>query len=94
MTAQKLRKAVRLAGLENIKISQNYHYSSGFATGKNGQIWYFNTGDDRHSFTGLLVRTAESYRDFTGGINKFADITEKYPTAAQVAAGINKIIKN
>ena len=69
-----VKKALRNAGFENIKVSNGHYYFSGFAT-KNNQPIYFSISDVRH-FPGdqVLLRTAKDYKDYTGGSNNFADL--------------------
>lgn len=64
------KKVLKDNGFENIEISNNYYYFSGFAT-KNEKIIYFSSGDVRLNKNNLLIRTATSYKDFTGGCNNF-----------------------
>ena len=67
-----MKKALKEAGFENIKISNGYYYFSGFAT-KNSQIIYFSCSDVR-SFKNddFLIRKASSYQDFRGESNNYA----------------------
>jgi hypothetical protein len=73
-----VKKALRNAGFENIKVSNGYYYFSGFAT-KNNQSIYFSISDVRHfPSTGggadLLIRTAKDYKDYTGGSNNYSSL--------------------
>ena len=68
-----VKKALKTAGFENIKISNGHYYFSGFAT-KNEKVIYFSISDVRHGWDErVLIRTAKDYRDFTGGGNNFAE---------------------
>jgi hypothetical protein len=59
---------------ENIQISKPNHFDmSGFFTLR-GKIWYFRIGDLRWSKDSMLIRTAESYSDYTGGSNGYVSL--------------------
>ena len=63
-------------GATNIVFSRGHFYISGFFT-INKQVYYFNLGDVRGSeyrMPNLLYRTAEHYKDWTGGMNRYVDI--------------------
>jgi len=69
-----IKKVLKEIGAENIKISNGYYHFSGFATLPNGQIIYFSWSAPRASYErrgDFLIRTAESYEDYTGGSNTF-----------------------
>ena len=68
-----VKKALKNAGFENIKISNGFYYFSGFAT-KNEQVIYFSIPDVRHNRgdVDVLIRTAKDYKDYTGGGNNYA----------------------
>ena len=69
-----VKKALKTAGFENIKISNGHYYFSGFAT-KNEKVIYFSISDVRHfPEDKVLIRTAKDYRDFTGGGNNYAQL--------------------
>lgn len=55
-------------GAQNIQIHYGHFDVSGFFTMPSGQIYYFNTGDLRLHY-GMYIRTAQSYKDYTGGRN-------------------------
>ena len=58
----------------NIQISKPNHFDmSGFFTVDN-QIWYFSIADIRRSKDNMLLRTAKSYKDYTGGTNNFISL--------------------
>ncbi len=68
-----VKKALRDANFEDIKVSNGYYYFSGFAK-KNNKIIYYSLSDVRHyskNHNPLLIRTAKDYKDFTGGSNNF-----------------------
>lgn len=76
-----VRAGLKKAGMENIKISNGYYYFSGFATNpRTGKIVYFSIGDVRDEIEcgrpirEVLIRTAKSYEDFTGGSNHYAKL--------------------
>jgi hypothetical protein len=66
----------------DIKFSVGHFEISGFFTTQRG-IWYFNTGDLRGRALGdyMLVRSAKSYKDYTGGTNHWVS-TKDSPTFA------------
>ena len=62
-------------GATLVQIGKPNHFDmSGFFTWGNGQMWYFSVSDIRWSKETMLVRTAQSYRDFTGGQNCFVPL--------------------
>ena len=59
-------------GCTEIKMDYGFYYFSGFLTAKNGQIYYFSSSDIRHfGYDNLLIRTAKSYKDYSGGSNQY-----------------------
>ena len=69
-----VKKALKNAGFEDIKISNGHYYFSGFAT-KNEKVIYFSISDVRHfPEDKVLIRTAKDYKDFTGGGNNYAQL--------------------
>jgi hypothetical protein len=71
--SQSLRKRLEIT---KIKFHRGHFYISGFFQITDGRIWYFSLGDVRWgSFRGqLLIRTAQSFQDYTGGTNHFVTI--------------------
>jgi hypothetical protein len=69
-------KVLKNLGAMKIRISRGHFYISGFFQLADGRIWYFSLGDVRWgSFRDkLLIRTAKSFEDYTGGANNFIDI--------------------
>jgi len=69
-----IRKAIQLFGGTDIEISNGYHYQSGFFN-KDGQLYYFSTGDDRmlrsDGQLNVYYRTAEHRKDYIGGRNQY-----------------------
>lgn len=68
-----LKKAFTLMGYKNIEIHRGYNYRSGFME-KDGQLFYFMTGDLRHNQNDgltVLVRTAKDRNDYIGGPNTY-----------------------
>jgi hypothetical protein len=63
----------------NIVFSYGHYYISGFFT-VNSQAYYFSIGDVRCFFRmgniefPLLYRTAQHYKDWTGGYNQYAPL--------------------
>jgi len=75
---------------EKIELSKGHFYFSGFFTVKaTGKIFYFSISDVRH-FPGskLLIRSAESYTDYTGGINCYVEIDSNF------VSNLKEFIKN
>jgi len=69
-----IRKAIELFGGTNIEVHKNYHDQSGFFD-KDGQLYYFSTGDDRMLASDgqlrVMYRTAQHRKDWTGGTNRW-----------------------
>jgi hypothetical protein len=73
-------KELLSVGATNIVFSRGHFYVSGFCT-INGQIWYFSLSDVRgmeHCLNQwcsgqLMYRTAQHYKDWTGGRNQWAN---------------------
>jgi hypothetical protein len=59
-------------GVEVWKFNRMHFEVSGFFEMPGGQIWYFNTGDVRWDKGNMLLRTAKSFEDYTGGSNNEA----------------------
>ena len=60
--------------IAEIRINRGHFYASGFFQLTDGRIWYFSLGDVRWGDGKLLIRTAKSFEDYTGGSNNFVDI--------------------
>ncbi len=75
-----VKKALRDANFEDIKVSNGYYYFSGFAT-KNNQKIYFSIPDVRHfpsnGEADVLIRKASDYKDYSGGSNNFCPLEKK-----------------
>ena len=74
-------------GATNVQFNRGHFYVSGFFTSATGQIYYFSLSDVRgmdytimwnpdSCMAQLLYRTADSYKDFTGGMNQYVPIGE------------------
>lgn len=67
-------------GCLGIEISKPNHFDmSGFFTRlTNGvaQPWYFSISDVRWSKSQMLIRTANHYKDYTGGHNQYVSLTD------------------
>ena len=71
-------------GATDIVFSVGHFYISGFFT-IGTQAWYFSIPDVRgseHKMPQLLYRIAKDYKDYTGGINHYADI--RFDMAADI----------
>lgn len=64
-------------GASKIEISRGHFGLSGFFQIAE-QIWYFSLGDVRWSKGSMLVRTAESFTDYTGGSNNHVAMDEGF----------------
>lgn len=76
-------KELMSIGATNVQMNRGHFYVSGFFTSATGQIYYFSLPDVRgmnlmmdDHWGKLLYRTAESYKDFTGGMNQYVRIEE------------------
>ena len=66
---------------EEILIHKPNHFDiSGFFKLKDGEIYYFSIGDLRWDKGVMLIRTAENYKDYTGGSNNFIAVNEDFVT--------------
>ena len=62
-------------GCKKVQMNYGFNYFSGFFTAPSGQIYYFSCSDVRHwGYDQLLIRTATSYKDFTGGSNQYVGV--------------------
>jgi hypothetical protein len=66
-------------GCYNIELEINYYYASGFFTSPSGKVYFIDTGDVRLSnlTSDLLIREAQNYKDYHGGINRFCKPTRE-----------------
>jgi len=62
--------------IAEIRIRRGHFYTSGFFQITDGRIWYFSLGDVRWGDGKLLIRTAKSFEDYTGGSNSFVDVAD------------------
>jgi len=88
-----VRKQIKPYGLELVKgKGSSYCECSGFVTDNNGHYVYFNSGDYRypHSlndiYHSVLIRTAESEKDYRGGSNHFVELKN-------IGEEMNRLIK-
>lgn len=71
-----IKKELKKIKARDIKIKINYHYFSGFFK-VNDNIFYLSCFDERYNpkyMDNILIRTAESFKDFSGGKNNFSNI--------------------
>lgn len=75
-TACKFFRRILKDTAEKILMFNGHFYFSGFLTVKNtAKIYYFSISDVRFGLErGLLIRTAQHYKDYTGGPNHFIPI--------------------
>lgn len=70
-------KELKSIGATDIQFSRGHFYLSGFFTASSGQIYYFSISDVRGSeyrLPQLMYRTAQHYKDYTGGCNQWIDL--------------------
>lgn len=80
-------------GCGEIKIGKPNHFDmSGFFTTSKVVIYYFSISDLRWSKGDMLIRTAEHYKDYTGGTNQSIslDNTERFHDEFARVIGLNK----
>jgi hypothetical protein len=66
-------------GATEIQINKPNHFNmSGFFKSRHGEIWYFSISDIRWSKESMLIRTANSFKDYTGGRNQFIPFERPY----------------
>jgi hypothetical protein len=64
-----MKKFLKERGAKDMKFNRGHFHVFGFFE-MQGQIWYFSTGDVRwFKKDGMLLRTAKSFEDYTGGSN-------------------------
>jgi hypothetical protein len=72
---RELSKELKSVGATDIKMSKGHFELGGFFTTASQQIVYFSLGDVRWGIgqgePKLMFRTATSYKDFSGGSNKY-----------------------
>jgi hypothetical protein len=64
-------------GCTKVELHRGHFYVYGFFTAPSGQIYYISIPDVRGSeirIPDLLYRTAKSHKDFTGGVNQYAQL--------------------
>ncbi len=75
-----LTKELKSIGATNIVFSNGHFDISGFFTAESGQIYYFSLSDVRgmefQNEVQLMYRTAEHYKDWTGGGNQWVTIEQ------------------
>jgi len=70
--------------VDNLEFSREHFYFSGFFTRRSdNQIFYFSVSDVRGHNDQLLIRTATSYKDYTGGGNNYVTIDDDFPSRIQ-----------
>ena len=70
---REFKKIAVSLGCTDVKLSKGFFSLSGFFTCSNGKVVYISLEDWRWN-TMFLIRTAENYKDFHGGINHFITI--------------------
>ena len=81
---QAINRIKKLFPNDKVEIDRCYHFISGFVTLNDGRILYMSSSDERYEnnvYEKILVRSATSTKDYTGGINNrfnlFKDNREK-----------------
>ena len=70
----RLKKIFTEKGCTNFEMNYGFYFFSGFFTSPSGQAYYFSASDLRFfNYSNLLIRTANDYTDFTGGINQYCN---------------------
>lgn len=76
--AKDFKKAIKRElpeGYELVSFNRGHFYVSGFIKGLDNKYVYFSTSDVRYFkdgwYNNILIRTAKSDKDFTGGNNMF-----------------------
>lgn len=71
-------KFLESKGMTGIEIGKPNHFdlSGFFKDGKKDQIWYFRIEDIRWSKDNMLIRTAQHYKDYTGGRNQYIPLKD------------------
>lgn len=76
-------KKILLPGMELINFGANHYYLSGFIK-KEKKFFYFSISDVRHFpgnwFRNILIRTAKSEKDYTGGSNNSTTLENFVPS--------------
>ena len=68
----RIKRHLKSIGCTKIEFSMQFYYFSGFFTSKTGQVYYLSSSDVRHfGYSQLLYRTAQHYKDYTGGSNQY-----------------------
>lgn len=68
-----ITKVWKELGAVKIEVNRGHFYSYGFAELADHRIYYFNLGDVRGGGS-MFIRTATSFKDFTGGRNEWASV--------------------
>lgn len=69
---KELTKMFKDLGCTDVKISKPNHFDlSGFVTAESGSIYYFSISDFRDRKKTFLFRSANSYKDYSGGMNQW-----------------------
>lgn len=85
-------KFLESKGMTGIDIGKPNHFdmSGFFKDGGKDQIWYFAIGDLRGFKDRMLIRTAQHYKDYTGGKNEYIPLDG---TEADFVAGFDYVLK-
>ena len=65
--------------VKRIEMFKPNHFDlGGFFEMNNGKIFYFSISDLRWSKDNMLIRTAEHFKDYTGGRNQFVKLDDQF----------------
>lgn len=71
-----LTKILTDKGCTKIEIGKGHFYVSGFFTAPSGQVYYISLPDVRGNVNSMMYRTAQHYKDYTGGSNQWIDLND------------------
>jgi len=62
-----------------LELSKPNHFDvTGFFKMDDGRIYYFSVGDLRWAKDSMLIRTADGFKDYTGGSNGFINLNDAF----------------
>jgi hypothetical protein len=77
--------------MKKIEFHEGHFDVSGFVKLLDDRIFYFRVGDIRWSKFSMLVRTAEHFKDWTGGSNDFVSIDSNFKNNFFRAINVEKL---
>ncbi len=83
-------KFLSARGVAEIEFSPPNHFDlNGFFRRTDGQAFYFSISDLRWAKDNMLIRTAQDFKDYTGGQNQFINLK----SVPSFISDFNKIVK-